>query len=51
MYYVQHFKSQLIEEMGDLLTDAGMANVLPLPKARVPVVKFAVPETGTKVRI
>lgn len=26
-----------------------MADVLPLPKARVPVVKFVVPKTGTKV--
>ena len=36
--------------MGDLMVDAGMVNVLPLPKARVPVVKFGVPETGTKVQ-
>lgn len=28
---------------------AGMAEVLTLPKARVPVVKFVVPRTGTKV--
>lgn len=36
-------------ELGEVLTDAGMSEVLPLPKARVPVVKFVVPETGTKV--
>ena len=47
----QNYKSQLVEEMGDLMIDAGMVNVLPLPKARVPVVKFGVPETGTKVNL
>jgi hypothetical protein len=31
------------------MSAAGMADVLPLPKARVPVVKFTVPKTGTKV--
>ncbi len=36
-------------ELGEVLREAGMAEVLPLPKARVPVVKFVVPETGTKV--
>ncbi len=28
-----------------------MKEVLPLPKARVPVVKFVVPDTGTKVDV
>lgn len=28
-----------------------MLDVLPLPKARVPIVKFVFPDTGTKVSI
>lgn len=35
--------------MGELLEQAGMRDVLPLPKARVPVVKFVVGHTNTKV--
>ena len=36
--------------VGELMEAAGMADVLTLPKARVPVVKFTVPRTATKVR-
>jgi len=39
-----------VEQMGQLLEQAGMKDVLPLPKARVPVVKFVVGDTNTKVR-
>lgn len=35
--------------MGRLLEGAGMRDVLPLGKARVPVVKCIYPETGTQV--
>ena len=45
----QNTKGEIVEELGDLLVEAGMQNVLPLPKARVPVVKFVVGENGTKV--
>lgn len=38
-----------MEQMGQLLEQAGMRDVLPLPKARVPVVKFVVGDTNTKV--
>ena len=40
-----------MDQMGQLLEEAGMRGVLPLPKARVPVVKFVVPDTNTKVRL
>ncbi len=40
----------MVDELGTLLVEAGMQNVLPLPKARVPVVKFVVPDNGTKAR-
>ena len=46
---LQGGKGEVVEEMGQLLEEAGMRDVLPLPKARVPVVKFVVPETNTKV--
>lgn len=46
---VQNTKGEIVEELGELLVEAGMQNVLPLPKARVPVVKFVVGENGTKV--
>ena len=46
---LQNTKGEIVEELGDLLVEAGMQNVLPLPKARVPVVKFVVGENGTKV--
>lgn len=46
---VQAAKGEVATELGDVLREAGMSEVLPLPKARVPVVKFVVPETGTKV--
>lgn len=46
---LQNTKGEIVEELGDLLVEAGMQNVLPLPKARVPVVKFMVGENGTKV--
>ena len=45
----QAAKLEVVEEMARLLTSAGMQDVLPLGKARVPVVKCIVPETGTQV--
>lgn len=45
----QSTKGEIVEELGELLSKAGMQNVLPLPKARVPVVKFVVADNGTKV--
>jgi len=42
-------KGEIVEQMGQLLEQAGMKDVLPLPKARVPVVKFVVGDTNTKV--
>ena len=42
-------KSEVVEEMARVLEAAGMRDVLPLAKARVPVVKCINPETGTKV--
>ena len=45
----QNTKGEIVEELGDLLMEAGMQNVLPLPKARVPVVKFVVGDNGVKV--
>ena len=49
VFAVQNSKGEIVEELGELLAEAGMQNVLPLPKARVPVVKFVVGENGTKV--
>ena len=46
----QNTKGEIVEELGDLLMEAGMQNVLPLPKARVPVVKFVVGDNSVKVR-
>lgn len=46
---LQSYKGPLIEQIGNLASQAKMASVMPLPNARVPVVKFAVPETATKV--
>lgn len=46
---MQAGKGEVVEEMGQLLERAGMRDVLPLPKARVPVVKFVVNDTNTKV--
>ena len=46
----QNTKGEIVEELGDLLMEAGMQNVLPLPKARVPVVKFVVGDNAVKVR-
>ena len=46
---MQAGKGEIVEQMGELLEEAGMRDVLPLPKARVPVVKF-VADTSTKVR-
>lgn len=48
---MQAGKGEIVDEMGLLLEQAGMRDVLPLPKARVPVVKFVVPDTNTKVRL
>ena len=47
---LQAAKGEVAVAVGELMEAAGMAEVLPLPKARVPVVKFVVPATGTKVR-
>lgn len=44
-------KGEVAVAVGELMEAAGMADVLPLPKARVPVVKFVVPKTGTKVDV
>ena len=49
MHILQNTKGEIVEELGELLNEAGMQNVLPLPKARVPVVKFVVGDNGTKV--
>ena len=46
---LQPDKGEIVEQMGQLLEGADMRDVLPLPKARVPVVKFVVPDTNTKV--
>ncbi len=46
---LQNTKGEVVEELGNLLVEAGMQNVLPLPKARVPVVKFMVGGNSTKV--
>ena len=46
---MQAKKSEVVEEMARVLEGAGMRDVLPLAKARVPVVKCIAPETGTKV--
>ena len=46
---LQAAKGEVAVAVGELMEAAGMADVLPLPKARVPVVKFVVPKTGTKV--
>ena len=45
----QAAKSELAVELGKLCEQAGMEEVLALPRARVPVVKFLVPATKTKV--
>lgn len=42
---------QTVEALGPLLEEAGMEDVLVLGRARVPVVKFMFPATGTKVDI
>lgn len=47
----QAAKSELAVAVGELAEGAGMAEVLALPKARVPVVKFVVPATSTKVDV
>ena len=39
---LQGTKGEVVDKLGALLVEAGMQNVLPLPKARVPVVKFVV---------
>jgi DNA polymerase sigma len=44
-------KGEAVAEAGALLEAAGMAEVLSLPRARVPVVKFVVPSTSTKVDV
>lgn len=47
----QAAKGEVAVAVGKLMEAAGMAEVLTLPKARVPVVKFVVPRTGTKVGV
>lgn len=44
-------KGEVAVVVGELMEAAGMSDVLTLPKARVPVVKFVVPRTGTKVDV
>ena len=44
-------KAEIVEEAAKLLENAGMTELLALPKARVPVVKCTVPTTGTKVDV
>lgn len=44
-------KGEVVEEAAKLLKEAGMADLLALPRARVPVVKCTVPHTGTKVDV
>ena len=46
---LQLHKAPVVEQIGTIMTEAKMASVMPLPNARVPVVKFAVPQTATKV--
>lgn len=47
----QEHKVEVVEQLGLLLEEAGMRDVLVLGRARVPVVKFVFPETETKVDI
>jgi DNA polymerase sigma len=44
-------KAAAVEAAAEALEAAGMAEILALPRARVPVVKFTVPATGTKVDV
>eukprot|EP00891_Asterochloris_glomerata_P002806 jgi/Astpho2/2806/Aster-x0132 len=44
-------KAEAVEQMEQLLQEAGMQDILALPKARVPVIKFVVGATGTKVDV
>lgn len=46
---LQGYRAPVIEQIGKLMAQAQMASVVTLPNARVPVVKFVVPETATKV--
>ena len=46
---LQAAKAEAVEQMEELLQEAGMQDILALPKARVPVIKFVVGATGTKV--
>lgn len=46
---LQAAKAEAVEQMEQLLQEAGMQDILALPKARVPVIKFVVGATGTKV--
>ena len=46
---LQAAKAEAVEQMEELLQEAGMKDILALPKARVPVIKFVVGATGTKV--
>ncbi|KAK9809730.1 hypothetical protein WJX73_000583 [Symbiochloris irregularis] len=42
-------KAAVVEEMGRLFMQAGVKDVLLLPKARVPVVKLVAPTTNTRI--
>ncbi|KAJ9511267.1 hypothetical protein QJQ45_017142 [Haematococcus lacustris] len=42
-------RAMVLDILQDILQAEGMAEVLALPKARVPVIKFVVPATGTRV--
>jgi DNA polymerase sigma len=42
-------KAEVVEAAAEALQDAGMKEILALPKARVPVVKCTCPSTGTKI--
>ena len=46
---LQAGKAEVVEQIGESLLAAGMTDVLPLPKARIPVVKFIIGKTATKV--
>ena len=51
LVWSQARKADVVEVLGHLLEEAGMQEVLALPKARMPVVKFLEPHTGVKVDI
>jgi len=44
-------EKKAVERMGEVITEAGMSDILVLPNARVPIVKFTEPKTGVKCDI